>query len=195
MALRPGEDVQALGEGQFFGVTVDGGSGVLSLGDVACLPRLQELFASCDHDHNLLLGYTEHERAGFAEQERGMRESARAFLDAPGRSTAQAFAGALGESMAGEPHTRRGMRVLLRLAHAVAGTEDPGLPAPVGPGAWAADTGPWSRSLREPVSGANLVTFPAGFGGDPCPVWLGRAADGRVAALVVDTRVVDRPEA
>ncbi|MFI6576351.1 DUF4241 domain-containing protein [Nocardiopsis sp. NPDC050513] len=193
MALRPGEDFQVLGEGQFFGVLVDGGSGVVSVCDTACLPRLQELFGSADHDHNLLIGYTEAERARFAEQDRSLRESARAFLDAPGRSTAQAFAGALGDSMAGEPYTRRGVRVLLRLAHAVVHTEDPGLPAPADSAVGATDTSPWSRSLREPVSGANLVTFPAGYGGDPCPVWLGRSADGRVAALAVDTRVVDRP--
>ncbi|MEV2278802.1 DUF4241 domain-containing protein [Nocardiopsis sp. NPDC049922] len=193
MALRPGEDFQVLGEGQFFGVMVDGGSGVVSLGDVACLPHLQELFASSDHDHNLLIGYTEEERARFADQDRSLREAARAFLDAPGRSTAQAFAATVGDSMTGEPYTRRGVHVLLRLAHAIVHTEDPGLPASADPGERATDTSPWSRSLCEPVSGANLVTFPAGYGGDPCPVWLGRAVDGRVAALVVDTRVIDRP--
>ncbi|WP_116247792.1 DUF4241 domain-containing protein [Nocardiopsis sp. FIRDI 009] len=193
MALSPGQDFHILGEGQFFGVLVDGGSGVVSLCDAACLPRLRELFSDPERDHNLLIGHTEEELARFADRERRMREAARAFLDEPGARTAQHFAGTVGDSMGGEAHTRSGVWLLRRLAHAIVHTEVPGPLTSTDPRERAEDTSPWSRTLDEPVSGGNMVTVPAGYGADPCPMWLGRTADGRVAALVVDTRVIDRP--
>ncbi|WP_026127377.1 DUF4241 domain-containing protein, partial [Nocardiopsis lucentensis] len=155
MALSPGQDFHVLGEGQFFGVLVDGGSGVVSACDVSCLPHVKELFLESERDHNLVIGHTGQERERFADRERRMREAARAFLDAPGSHTAQVFAGTVGDSMGGEAHTRHGVLLLRRLAHAIVHTEAPDPLASTDPRARSGDTSHWSRTLDEPVSGGD----------------------------------------
>ncbi|MFV2196930.1 DUF4241 domain-containing protein [Nocardiopsis sp. LOL_012] len=184
MALRPGE---SLAEGWFHGTHVDGDSGLVGLCDAASLPGLADLLTDPDRDPNLLIGYTERERERLAERERRLQESARALLVAPGTQTAQEFAEAVSDSLEGELEFRDGPYTLLRLAHAIARTEDPGPPAAPG----SRDTSPWFRVLRAPEGGELLAVLVDRVG--PCPVWLGRDTDGRAVSLVLDARALDRP--
>lgn len=109
------------------------------------------------------------------------------------RATGQDFAEAISPSLAEELAFRQSVYVLLRLAHGIVHTRDPGPAWFAEPGERSRDAGPWTRTLSEPVTGGNLVTAFVGHGVSTCPVWLGRAADGRVAALIVDTLAVHRP--
>ncbi|WP_304454467.1 DUF4241 domain-containing protein [Nocardiopsis sp. YSL2] len=193
MALRPDESLDELREGQFHGTAVDRDSGLISVGDAACMPHLSELLTDPDHHPDLVIGYTQREREALADRERELREAAQAFLDAPGTVTGQAFAEAISPSLDQELDFRPAMYVLLRLAHGVVHTSDPGPARFAAPGERSRDSGPWTRTLSEPVTGGNLVTAFIGDGVSSCPAWLGRAADGRVAALLVDTLAVDRP--
>lgn len=193
MALCPDESLDALREGQFHGVDVDRDSGLVSMCDAACLPHLVEVLTDPDVHPDLVIGYTQREREALADRERELREAAQAFLDAPGTVTGQDFAEAISPSLEQELEFRQSMYVLSRLAHGVVHTQDPGPARFSEPGERARDAGPWARTLSEPVTGGNLVTAFVGHGVSRCPVWLGRAADGRVAALLIDTLAVDRP--
>ncbi|MFE3457006.1 DUF4241 domain-containing protein [Nocardiopsis aegyptia] len=193
MALRPGESLDDLREGRFHGVDVDRDSGLVSVCDAACLPHLVEALTDPDTHPDLVIGYTPREREALAERERELREAAQAFLDAPGTVTGQEFAEAISPSLDQELEFRQSMFVLSRLAHGIVHTRDPGTERFAEPGERARDTGPWTRTLSEPVTGGTLVTAFVGDRVGDCPVWLGRAADGRVAALLVDTLAVDRP--
>ncbi|GAB2500823.1 DUF4241 domain-containing protein [Nocardiopsis aegyptia] len=193
MALRPGESLEELREGRFHGVDVDRDSGLVGVCDAACLPHLVEVLTDPDTHPDLVIGYTPREREALADRERELREAAQAFLDAPGTVTGQEFAEAISPSLEQELEFRQSVYVLSRLAHGIVHTEDPGPARFAEPGERARDAGPWTRTLSEPVTGGNLVTAFVGDGVSTCPVWLGRAADGRVAALLVDTLAVDRP--
>ncbi|KOX12510.1 DUF4241 domain-containing protein [Nocardiopsis sp. NRRL B-16309] len=193
MALRPGESLEELREGRFHGVDVDRDSGLVSVCDAACLPHLVEVLTDPDTHPDLVIGYTPRERETLADRERELREAAQAFLDAPGTLTGQEFAEAISPSLEGDLEFRQSMYTLVRLAHGVVHTQDPGPARFAEPGERARDTGPWTRTLSEPVTGGNLVTAFVGDRVSSCPVWLGRAADGRVAALLVDTLAVERP--
>ncbi|KOX12506.1 hypothetical protein ADL05_21795 [Nocardiopsis sp. NRRL B-16309] len=125
MALRSGQDYRELGEGEFYGVGVDGG--VFGFCDAACRPHLAELFTDFDQYLRLVHG---HGADGRSADPSNIREQAR-------------------------------------------------------------DTSPWSSTLHEPFGGGDLIVSRSGYGDGDYPVWIGRADDGRVAALVLDALVPD----